>query len=210
MSVLNDCFNTMGLQWTLAGVKRTINENWFQSVYSDNEFDYEIKTQLQVVDLNILTVWFGKFETSFFVGYTTFPQNYTVSPTLDGIVIHYSAFPGGPWNVGLFHMFQGGCYGEGDMVDDTPAKDDSTYGCHISRDTCPHVPREDPIRQVARMRDQLRTYRNIWIVDQPFLPHPYPKVTTAPTLFLLPYRQHCESFQVFSFNTVYHITGIQT
>ncbi|KAF8998369.1 hypothetical protein BDQ17DRAFT_1505377, partial [Cyathus striatus] len=66
-----------------------------------SEFDYEIKTQLQVgdvFDLNILSVW---FETSFFVGYTTFPQNYTVSPTLDGIGIHYSTFPGGPWNMSL-------------------------------------------------------------------------------------------------------------
>ncbi|KAF8997968.1 hypothetical protein BDQ17DRAFT_1428658 [Cyathus striatus] len=132
MSVLNDCFNTTGLQWTLASVDRMINETWFRSVYSVNKFNYEMKTQLQVgnvFDLNIFTIW---FETSFFVGYATFPQNYTVSPTLDRIVIHHSNFPGG-------------CYDEGDMVNDTPVEDDSTYGCHMSRDTCPHVPGEDPI-----------------------------------------------------------------
>ncbi|KAF8987215.1 hypothetical protein BDQ17DRAFT_1258810, partial [Cyathus striatus] len=45
----------------------------------------------------------------------------------------------GHW-VGLYHMFQ-----VRDMVDDTPAEDDSTYGCYISCDTCPHVPGENPI-----------------------------------------------------------------
>ncbi|KAF8987819.1 hypothetical protein BDQ17DRAFT_1258189, partial [Cyathus striatus] len=105
----------------------------------------------------------------------------------------------GHW-VGLYHMFQVsyvyfsthsvvliiirvGCYGEGDMVDDTPAEDDSTYGCYISCDTYNYMNYsldccvyEFTPGQVVHMQDQLRTYRNIWIMDQPFLPHPYPQV----------------------------------
>ncbi|KAF8986305.1 hypothetical protein BDQ17DRAFT_1335632 [Cyathus striatus] len=119
MSVLNNCFNTM-----------------------DGEFNYEMKTQLQD-HLSTLLLQFNRFKTSIFVGYTTFPQNYTISPTLDRTIIHYLTFLGGPLNVslsmgktalhkaghwvGLYHMFQSGHYGEGDMVDDTPAEDDSTY-----------------------------------------------------------------------------------
>ncbi|KAF8980594.1 hypothetical protein BDQ17DRAFT_1514065 [Cyathus striatus] len=80
-------------------------------------------------------------------------------------------------------MFQGGCYGQGDMVDDTPAEDDSTYGCHISHDTCPMYSGKTPFiynymnysldcclyeftpGQVVHMQDQLRsiTIFGLWI-----------------------------------------------
>jgi len=86
----------------------------------------------------------------------------------------------GHW-VGLYHTFQGGCDASdgGDLVDDTPAEAVSSADCLAPRDTCPGGG-TDPINnymdyspdscmnqftpgQVARLQDQIRTYREIGV-----------------------------------------------
>jgi hypothetical protein len=39
--------------------------------------------------------------------------------------------------LGLYHVFEGGCDGAGDNVEDTPPQGTASGGCQIGKDTCP-------------------------------------------------------------------------
>lgn len=73
------------------------------------------------------------------------------APKNDGIALQWTSYPGGPirnynqgktlvhevghW-AGLYHVFQGGCSGQGDYVDDTPPQSTATNGCPTNQDSC--------------------------------------------------------------------------
>lgn len=90
------------------------------------------------------------------------PQWFPNDPVGDGVVVKYTTIPGGSqpyystgrtlthetghW-LGLYHTFEGGCEGNGDYVDDTPAEGEPSRGCPVGKNTCPQRPGEDPIRK---------------------------------------------------------------
>ncbi|EAU92072.2 metalloprotease [Coprinopsis cinerea okayama7 len=192
INVLNSAFASSDLSFTLAGTTVTTNSNWFNNVAPGTAQQTAMKTALRVGGANTLNIYSVGFTNSGLLGYATFPWNYASNPTDDGVVILFSSVPGGtasPYNLGqtathevghwtgLYHTFQGGCSGSGDLVADTPPESSPAYGCPTGRDTCPGGG-VDPIHnfmdytndacmthftagQTTRLRTQIATFRGI-------------------------------------------------
>lgn len=125
------------------------------------------------------------------LGWATAPSEARRDTFLDGVVVHQDSLPHGGflgynrgdtavhevghW-LGLFHTFEGGCDGPGDLVDDTPAQSEASSACDPAKDTCLAQPGLDPVNnfmdysvddcmnmftagQVARMHDNWLAYR---------------------------------------------------
>jgi hypothetical protein len=164
IQVLNDSYssNTGGAntiyRFTLVSTDRTANNTWFTATHGTTA-ERQMKTALHQggsADLNFYSNGMG----GGLLGWATFPWNYASDPVMDGVVCLYSSLPGGStanfnggdtathevghW-VGLYHTFQGGCTGQGDLVSDTPAERSSAAGCPTGRDTCKNKAGLDPI-----------------------------------------------------------------
>lgn len=193
--VLNQDYSGTGLNFELQNITRTMNSAWFNNVAPETDLQTEMKNALRqggANALNIYTVGFTTGDAQGLLGYSTFPADFAGNPMDDGVVILYSSLPGGStqnfnlgrtlthetghW-VGLYHTFQGGCDGDGDYVDDTPAEASPASGCPLGRDTC-SSPGADPVQnymdysddpcmnnftpgQTARLQSQIATYRGI-------------------------------------------------
>ncbi|CED85253.1 Peptidase M43, pregnancy-associated plasma-A [Phaffia rhodozyma] len=190
---MNTQYANTTYSFVLAGTDTTDNEDWFDDVAPENDLQTEMKEALRkggVADLNIYSVGFSTQPG--LLGYATFPFSYQSAPMDDGVVLTWGSLPGGYINqyntgktavhetghwLGLYHTFQGGCYGNGDYVSDTPAEGSNAAGCPTGRDTCPGGGL-DPIRnhmdytvdscrdqftpgQVMRIDAQMALYRGI-------------------------------------------------
>ncbi|KAJ7890058.1 metalloprotease [Mycena olivaceomarginata] len=195
VTAMNKAYAGTGITWVLGGTTRTVNAAWFNTAGPSTSVQTAMKTALRtggVADLNVYTVGFVSGSGAGLLGYSTFPSSYSGAPKDDGVVMLYSSVPGGTtadfnlggtliheaghW-VGLYHTFQGGCSGTGDMVSDTPAEASPASGCPTGRDTCTSTG-VDPIHnymdytvdscytefttgQITRLKGQMSTYRGV-------------------------------------------------
>lgn len=163
-------------KFELAGVTRTTNANWFNNA-DQGSVEAEMKSETRVGTAETLNQWSTNLLNVGLLGYATFPSSYEGNPELDGVVNTFQSLPGGdPDNtvpaydegdtathevghwVGLFHTFQGGCGGNGDEVEDTPAEAVPYFGeCPPGSegpDTCA-APGDDPIENFMDYSDDV-------------------------------------------------------
>lgn len=140
---VNGASGDTGIRFRWAGTERIANNTWHADRQSTT-----YRSQTRQGGRNALNIWVVDFK---YLGIATFPWDYAANPSIDGIRVDYSSFPGGSaanydlgetatheaghW-LGLFHTFQGGCTGPGDEVDDTAAQASPSSGCPTGRDSC--------------------------------------------------------------------------
>ncbi|KAL7949974.1 hypothetical protein V8C42DRAFT_309119 [Trichoderma barbatum] len=192
IDVLNQHLDPIDLQFHLHSAQRIPVEGNYLHSWENPAVKQDLATQFGVLDpqvLNIFTLGSTPRNESY---KSSFPQNYESDPRGDVILIDFGHLPGGQYReyntgkvlvkavghwLGLYSTYEGGCSGNGDYVDDTPAEASPAQGCPRGRDTCPGAGM-DPIDnlmdsttdacrvrftngQYSRIRQQLYTYRNI-------------------------------------------------
>ena len=163
-----------GFTFTLAGFDVWQDSVWFtmtpgSTAERDAKTTIRSNFPLRAQDLHLYTCKPGVG----YLGWATFPWNYTKDPVMDGIVVRYDTLPGGaldPYNegdtatheaghwLGLYHTFQGGCSRYGDYVADTPSERSAAYGCPTGRDSC-KAKGLDPIENFMDYTDDYCMYR---------------------------------------------------
>ncbi len=149
MDVLNSAFAGTGFSFSLGGITRTKNNQWYTGCYSSGA-ESSMKQSLAVDPAHNLNVYTCSPRGGI-LGYARFPDSYPETSYMHGVVLLDESLPGGsaaPYNLGdtgthevghylgLYHTFQGGCNAPGDSVADTPAEASAAYGCPTGRDTC--------------------------------------------------------------------------
>lgn len=158
---LNSEFLETRFSFYLAGIRRTINDNWRNLTYSDppSQQEIDMKNALSIDPVHSLNIYITSINGSI-KGWAKYPWDYYANqnPSLFGVVIRPNVLPGGddPDNnmgrvtthevghyLGLYHTFDPDCK-DADGVSDTPIHQ-VNYGCPSPNpDTCPQ-PGLDPI-----------------------------------------------------------------
>ncbi|KAJ8523238.1 hypothetical protein ONZ45_g335 [Pleurotus djamor] len=193
IDIMNYYFKDAAIHWNLVNVSRVTNKDWFINTSPNSTHEFEMKQALRQGTNKVLNIYSVEnyYNTAF--GWATFPFELAINPLwMDGVVIRHSTatFAGknhesrgatlvhevGHW-CGLYHVFQDGCSGPGDYVEDTPPQE-AQYECFVPRpSTC--IPGAwDPLfnimdytsdccqrqftpGQFQRMREQLEHYRGL-------------------------------------------------
>eukprot|EP00879_Flechtneria_rotunda_P019854 GHRR01020868.1.p1 GENE.GHRR01020868.1~~GHRR01020868.1.p1 ORF type:complete len:317 (+),score=61.67 GHRR01020868.1:428-1378(+) len=169
LAALNAAYGTnsgnAGIKWVfkVASITRTTGPDM-----CDQQNEAKMKTKLRKAGKNSLNLYITDLSACGLLGYSSWPWDLKKKGlTMDGVVIHYDTLPGGqyrPYNLGrttiheighwlgLYHTFQNGCNGNGDMVQDTPFCASPSEGCPAHRDTCPQLG-ADPVRNFMDYSD---------------------------------------------------------
>ncbi|KAK0631351.1 extracellular metalloprotease NCU07200, partial [Immersiella caudata] len=161
LTVMNARFSPSRIAFSLKGITRAINGRW--AVAPNETDDLAMRKTLRTGDYKALNLYIQADAGEGLLGECYYPDN--VEPNSDdffrdGCKIKAATLPGGAdagnnrgittvhevghW-FGLMHTFEGGCEGNGDFVDDTPAEKEATYQCTVGLDTCPDQPGLDSI-----------------------------------------------------------------
>lgn len=168
LNVLNQSYGDWGYTFVQAGVDYTDNATWFAMGYGTTA-EKNAKTTLTKDSSRYLNFYTAN-PGGGLLGWATFPWDRAAKPTMDGVVILYSSFPGGaavPYDegdtatheighwLGLYHTFQGGCTKNNDYVTDTAAERSAAYGCPTGRNSCTGTkwPGVDPIHNFMDYTD---------------------------------------------------------
>jgi hypothetical protein len=165
----------MSFRFVMAGVTRTVNDSWY-AAGPGSAAQTAMKNALHqgtADDLNFYTNSGGGY-----LGWATFPNEYTGAPLQDGVVCYWASLPGSnyaPYNegdtgthevghwLGLYHTFQGGCTSPNDGVADTPSERSPFFGCPGNKapDTCKgrNTPGVDPIENFMDYTDDPCMYK---------------------------------------------------
>lgn len=154
MDVLNDSFSgatggaRTGFEFELAGVEWVTNRGWFH--VNGYGTDRLMKAALRRGGPETLNIYTAKLGANL-LGYAYLAQDVDEVGVLDGVVVHFESLPGGSFAIysegdtathevghwlDLFHTFEGGCEGDGDLVDDTAPEASPAFNCPVGRDTC--------------------------------------------------------------------------
>lgn len=186
LEYLNSAYAAMSVRFELKNISRKVDKDWAAFLAGEDT----IKRALRMGDERTLNVYIAG-TTNGVLGWSYFPWEYQSFPHMDGVVIHFQTLPGGQYEeyneggtlvhevghwLGLYHVFQGGCK-DGDLVADTPAQGQATFGCpEVVPDTCADKAGLDSIHnfmdysddicmegfttgQMERVHDNLEAYR---------------------------------------------------
>jgi Pregnancy-associated plasma protein-A len=180
VDVLNDAYAGLGpggtgantpFRFRFAGYRYVVNSSWFNAEPGTTA-EFQMKSALRIGDASTLNIYTNA--AAGFLGYATFPWDYSSFPTDDGVVVLFDSLPGGdaaPYNLGdtgthevghwlgLYHTFQGGCSSSGDFVSDTPAERSPAFGCPAGRDSCTTFSGLDPITNFMDYTDDSCLFR---------------------------------------------------